>query len=61
MINDKIIEKVNNKLIFKVDYLFKSPSSAAGIIMGRSANGWTEWKSKNKQTLDEYYRKNEPK
>ena len=61
LINDKIIEKVNNKLIFKDDYLFKSPSSAAGIIMGRSANGWTEWKSKDKQTLDEYYRKNEPK
>ncbi len=29
---------------FTVDYLFKSPSAAAGVICGRSANGRKEWK-----------------
>ncbi|RAV28907.1 GIY-YIG nuclease family protein [Sinomicrobium soli] len=34
----------NGKYIFKEDYLFTSPSAAAAIVMGRSANGLTEWK-----------------
>jgi hypothetical protein len=33
------------------DYLFNSPSTAAAIIMGRSANGLVEWKGKNGQEL----------
>ncbi|MBE7640979.1 DUF4357 domain-containing protein [Salegentibacter sp. BLCTC] len=44
LIDDNIINKINNKLIFKEDYLFSSPSAAAAVVMGRSANGLTEWK-----------------
>lgn len=61
LITNGIIINQNDKLVFKEDYLFKSPSSAAGIIMGRSANGWSEWKNKDNVTLDEFYRKNETK
>ncbi len=38
---------------FTRDYVFPSPSSAAGVILGRSANGRTEWKNKAGKTLKE--------
>ncbi len=44
LIYDEIIVQVNNKLVFRKDYLFSSPSAAAAVVMGRSANGLTEWK-----------------
>lgn len=33
------------------DYTFNSPSTAAGILLGRSANGRTEWKDAKGRTL----------
>lgn len=36
---------------FKEDYLFPSPSTAAAIVMGRSANGLIEWKKRDGSTL----------
>jgi len=39
-------------LIFERDHLFRSPSMAALSLMGRSANGWVEWKNKDGKTLD---------
>jgi hypothetical protein len=38
---------------FSDDYVFSSPSTAAVIIMGRNANGLSEWKLKNGTTLKE--------
>ncbi|WP_349678401.1 DUF4357 domain-containing protein [Polaromonas sp. UBA4122] len=32
------------------------PSTAATAVMGRSANGWLEWKSPQGRTLDEVKR-----
>ena len=43
--------KVNKKLVFKKDYLFSSPSAAAAVVMGRSANGLTEWRHKDGRIL----------
>ena len=40
-------------LVFARDYLFASPSSAAVLLMGRNANGWSEWKAADGKTLDE--------
>lgn len=54
LISEGVIVKENDKLIIKRDYLFSSSSSAAMIIMGRSANGLTEWKMKSGKTLQEY-------
>ncbi len=42
--------------IFLKDHLFGSPSAAAFVVTGRSANGWVEWKDKNGRTLDELKR-----
>ncbi|MFN8860698.1 MAG: GIY-YIG nuclease family protein [Gemmatimonadaceae bacterium] len=39
-------------LVFARDHLFRTPSGAATALMGRSANGWVEWKAKDGQTLD---------
>jgi hypothetical protein len=35
------------------DYTFNSPSTAAGVLLGRSANGRTEWKDAKGRTLKE--------
>ena len=48
---DVSIVKVANKLVFKTDYLFSSPSAAAMVIMGRSANGLQEWKDSSGKEL----------
>lgn len=47
VINEKAIENWE----FKEDYLFSSPSTAAAVVMGRSANGLIEWKKKDGTTL----------
>ncbi|MGB6649164.1 MAG: DUF4357 domain-containing protein, partial [Bacteroidota bacterium] len=33
------------------DYTFASPSTAAGVMLGRSANGRIEWKTADGKTL----------
>ncbi len=35
------------------DYTFDSPSTAAGVLLGRTANGRVEWKDENGRTLRE--------
>jgi hypothetical protein len=39
--------------VFEQDHAFGSPSTAAGVILGRSANGRTEWKTREGHTLKE--------
>ena len=39
---------------FADDYIFSSPSTAAVMVMGRNANGLTEWKNKDGKTLKEF-------
>ncbi len=43
-------------LTLGTDHIFKTPSAAACVVLGRSANGWTEWKYKDGRTLDEVKR-----
>ena len=53
LINGEIVNKEQKKLILSEDMLFSSPSAAAAVIMGRSANGLLEWKNKSGKTLKE--------
>ncbi len=46
-----------DKLIMSSDKTFSSVSTAASFCLGRSANGWTEWKDKDGNTLDSVYRR----
>lgn len=48
-----ISENVVIDFEFTQDYLFSSPSTAAAVIMGRSANGLKEWKLKDGSNLGE--------
>jgi hypothetical protein len=41
-------------LDFAQDYLFNSPSTAAGVVQGRSANGRIDWKDNSGRTLREF-------
>lgn len=48
---------IDGRLVFAKDHLFSSPSGAAIALLGRSANGWVEWKDAHGKTLDELKRK----
>lgn len=39
------------QFMFTQDYAFSSPSTAAAVVLGRSANGRTEWKDEKGKTL----------
>lgn len=39
---------------FPDDYIFSSPSTAACMVLGRNANGLTEWKQKGGKSLKEF-------
>lgn len=47
-LRNKLVQNdiVDNNWIFTENKVFSSPSTAAGVVMGRSANGLTEWKIK---------------
>ena len=48
-----IAEQLANEGIRTRNRLFSSLSMAAMALMGRSANGWLEWKTPQGKTLDE--------
>lgn len=52
-VRNKLFDKgiISQDLVFQDDYIFTSPSLAAVIVMGRSANGRTEWKTKNQKSI----------
>ena len=56
--NGAVIE-YKGKFSFSKDYLFSSPSAAAAIVMGRSANGLTEWKLKDGRILKDVESEND--
>lgn len=57
LIQSSILKEIDDIFVFNEDQIFSSPSAAACVILGRSANGWTEWKNKDGKTLDEVKRK----
>ncbi len=56
LIESKILVEQENVLIFSQDYIFGSPSAAAAAVLGRRANGWTEWKNKDGISIDKIFR-----
>lgn len=51
--------KVDSEKSYKFiqNHIFTTPSQAAEVVMGRSADGWLEWKNEQKQSLDTVKRK----
>lgn len=52
-IEQGVIIENSQYLVFTQDQVFSSPSTAAGVILGRTANGRIEWKNKEGTTLKE--------
>ena len=53
LIANEVLHRTADSYVFKQDYSFSSPSTAAAIVLGRSANGRTEWKDGTGHTLKE--------
>lgn len=49
-----MIEKLEDKYIFKENYIATSPSAAAVLVLGYTANGWNVWKTYEGKLLSEY-------
>ena len=56
LVMDGVMAAQDGRYVFTRNHLFSSPSQAAMALMGRSANGWVEWKAANGDTLDELKR-----
>ncbi len=52
---NRLIEKgiVSTDFVFQNDYIFTSPSLAAAVVMGRNANGRTEWKTIDNRSIND--------
>lgn len=53
LIEQGVLVEDGDKYKFSQDYIFKSPSTAAGVVLGRSASGPREWKDQQGRTLKE--------
>ncbi|MDD0811187.1 GIY-YIG nuclease family protein [Curvibacter sp. RS43] len=51
-----VMRAEGHTVVFQRDHLFRSPSMAALALLGRTANGWLEWKSPAGRTLDDLKR-----
>lgn len=51
LIGNGVLLPKDGHLHFSQDYVFSSPSTAAAVVLGRSANGRIEWKTGTGKTL----------
>ena len=47
---NKLCSKSSTGFVLRKDHAFDTPSAAAAYVLGRSANGWQEWKKKEGQS-----------
>ena len=53
LISNGVLVPLGGLFQFTQDYTFSSPSTAAAVVLGRSANGRVEWKAADGRTLKE--------
>jgi hypothetical protein len=56
LLADGVIVEEGGRYVFREDHTFKTPSGAATALLGRTANGWKEWRSVSGGTLGELKR-----
>lgn len=56
LLEQGVMRAEGDTVVFQRDHLFGSPSMAAMALLGRTANGWQEWKTPEGRTLDEVKR-----
>lgn len=47
LIQEQVMRREGEHYVFQQDYIFGSPSTAAGVVMGRTVNGLEKWKDEN--------------
>jgi len=52
LLKSGVLKVDGDKIVFTKDHLFRTPSGAALVLLGRTANGWVEWKTEEGKTLD---------
>lgn len=57
LIENSVLARNGTDYAFSQDYTFTSPSTAAAVVLGRSANGRTEWRDESGTTLKEIQQK----
>ena len=57
LVTKGVLKEDDGIYVFQEDFTFPSPSSAADVVLARSANGWAEWKDQKGKTLDQNIRK----
>ena len=53
---DGVLDVAQDRIVVTKDHAFGSPSGAATALLGRSANGWKEWKNAAGKTLHDMIR-----
>jgi hypothetical protein len=53
LLTQRVLEPAGTGYRLTQDYTFNSPSTAAGVLLGRSSNGRVEWKDAQGRTLKE--------
>lgn len=53
LVENGVLVSEDGLLRFSQDYVFASPSTAAGVVLGRSSNGRVSWKTKSGKSLKE--------
>ena len=56
LIESGVLRVEGDRVVVTKDHVFGSPSMAAVALLGRTANGWVEWKNAAGQTLHEVKR-----
>lgn len=51
LVADEILRQEVDVYVFQTDYVFRSSSLAASVILGRTASGPNEWRDENGTTL----------
>ncbi len=52
LLSSGVMREDGTTVVFVKDHLFRKPSTAAIALMGRTANGWLDWKTADGRTLD---------
>jgi hypothetical protein len=60
LIESGVVVDSNGQLRFTQDYLFDTPSGAAAAVLGRTSNGWAEWKNADGRSLHDVKRAESP-
>jgi len=52
LLEQGVMKQDGDRVVFQKDHLFSSPSTAAQMVLGRTANGWIEWRTAEGVALD---------